>query len=60
MAKPKQDPRFDVPTIGIRTIETIIEGNASAIAIEADKTMVVNIDKVIKMAEDNGVSITAV
>ena len=60
VAKPKQDPRFDVPTIGIRTIETIIEGNASAIAIEADKTMVVNIDKVIKMAEENGVSITAI
>jgi len=60
VAKPNQDPRFDVPTIGIRTIETIIEGKASAITIEADKTMVVNIDKVINMAEENGVSITAV
>ena len=60
VAKPKQDPRFDVPTIGIRTIENIIAGKVSALAIEADKTMVVNIDKVIKMAEENGVSITAV
>jgi DUF1009 family protein len=60
VAKPRQDPRFDVPTIGIRTIENIIEGKASTIAIEADKTMVLSIDKVIKMAEDSGVSITAV
>ncbi|MBI3814797.1 MAG: UDP-2,3-diacylglucosamine diphosphatase LpxI [Nitrospinae bacterium] len=60
VAKPKQDPRFDVPTIGVKTIETMIKGKASALAIEADKTMVAGRDEVIKTAEENGVSITAV
>ncbi len=60
VAKPGQDPRFDVPTIGINTIENMIKGKASALAIEADKTMVVNMDDVIKMAEENGVSIAVI
>jgi len=60
VSKPKQDNRFDIPTIGIKTIETIINGSGSALAIEAEKTMLVDRDAVIKLAEENGVSITAV
>lgn len=60
VAKPKQDPRFDVPTIGIKTIEIMANGKASALAIEADKTMIVDWDEAIKMAEESGISITAV
>lgn len=60
VAKPNQDMRFDVPTVGVKTIETMIEGRASALAIDAEKTMVVNKDEVIKIAEKNGVSITAI
>lgn len=60
VAKPEQDMRFDVPTIGVKTIEAMVEGRASVLAIEAEKTMVVNKDEVIKVAEKNGVSITAV
>jgi DUF1009 family protein len=60
VAKPNQDPRFDIPTIGITTIETIREGKGSALALEAEKTIVINKDKVVKIAEDYGISITAV
>ncbi len=42
VAKPQQDMRFDVPTIGIGTLETLSAAGASVLAIEADKTIVVD------------------
>ncbi len=38
IAKPKQDMRFDVPVIGIRTIETMIRAGASCLSVEAGRT----------------------
>ena len=39
VAKPQQDMRFDVPTIGPGTIQTLIEAGAGTLAIEAGKTV---------------------
>ena len=39
VAKPKQDMRFDVPVIGIRTIETMRAAGASCLSVEAGRTL---------------------
>jgi len=58
-AKPHQDNRFDVPTVGLKTIETMVEVNACALGIEADKTLLVEREKVVALAEANSIAIVA-
>ncbi|NLK08375.1 MAG: LpxI family protein [Firmicutes bacterium] len=60
IAKPNQDPRFDVPTVGPETIKTVIAGGLDALALEAGKTIVVNVAEVIRQADENKVSIVLV
>ncbi|MFA6849833.1 MAG: UDP-2,3-diacylglucosamine diphosphatase LpxI [Selenomonadaceae bacterium] len=59
VAKPEQDVRFDVPTIGLKTIEAMVEVGATALVIEAGKTLVVEREKVIALAETNDITIVA-
>lgn len=58
LSKPKQDMRFDVPVIGKNTIEKLIKIKASGIAIEADKTLIID-DEVIELANENGIVIAS-
>ncbi|MFO7820085.1 MAG: UDP-2,3-diacylglucosamine diphosphatase LpxI [Halanaerobacter sp.] len=60
VAKPQQDLRFDIPTIGLETIENLIEVDAQGLVIEADKTFIVKQDQVVAKAEEAGVVIKAV
>lgn len=57
VAKPNQDMRFDVPSVGPDTIDTMIEVKAAALVIEAGKTLLVNKAKVIEMADEYGITI---
>ena len=59
VSKPNQDNRFDVPTVGYHTVEIMAEAGATALAIEADKTLLVEREKMIAFAEDKGISIVA-
>jgi DUF1009 family protein len=59
VAKPQQDMRFDVPTIGMQTIHTMHEAGAKVLAIESDKTIVLDQDDVLRLAEQYGISIVA-
>jgi DUF1009 family protein len=59
VAKPQQDMRFDVPTIGLFTIDNVIKSGATTLAIEAGKTIVLDREAVIDMADRYGVSIVA-
>ncbi|HMC11637.1 MAG TPA: UDP-2,3-diacylglucosamine diphosphatase LpxI [Pirellulaceae bacterium] len=59
VAKPQQDMRFDVPTIGLGTIESLIAANASLLAIEAGKTIVVDQAAVIALANQHGLAIVS-
>jgi DUF1009 family protein len=59
VAKPQQDMRFDVPTIGVGTIESLAAAGASCLAIEAGKTIVVDEDEVIKLANRHRVAIVS-
>lgn len=57
MAKPSQDMRFDVPVIGPQTIQAMREGGASVLAIEADKTLVLDQEEVIELANRDGICV---
>lgn len=59
LSKPKQDTRFDVPVIGKNTIEKLVKIKAEAIAIEANKTLIID-DEVIALANQNGISIVSI
>ena len=60
VAKPQQDMRFDVPTIGHRTVENFARAGGRVIAIEAHKTIVVDRQQTFECANRNGISIVAV
>ena len=60
VARPRQDMRFDIPIIGMKTIETLKEAGASVLAVESGKTLLLEIDKVIKSADESGICIVAV
>jgi len=59
VSKPKQDMRFDVPVIGLRTIEVMHRSNATALAIDAYRTLMIERDDLIKAADEAGISIEA-
>jgi DUF1009 family protein len=60
VAKPQQDMRFDVPTIGALTVQNISAAGGKVLAIEAGKTIVVDQAEVIRLANELGLSIVAV
>jgi len=60
VAKPNQDMRFDVPTIGEGTIKTIREAGGSVLAIEAEMTIVLNEEATIALAEKLGITVIAI
>jgi len=59
VAKPKQDMRFDVPVIGLSTVETMLRAGASCLSIEAGKTLLFDREATLKRASDTGVTIVA-
>jgi DUF1009 family protein len=59
VAKPQQDMRFDVPTIGLTTIENLHRAGARVLAIEAGKTIVVDQEDVVASANQKGITIVA-
>jgi DUF1009 family protein len=58
-SKPAQDMRFDVPVIGLRTIEVMQRANATALAIDAGKTLLFDRDRLIVAADAAGIAIQA-
>ena len=59
VSKPQQDNRFDVPTVGYRTIENMANVGATALAIEAGKTLLVEREQMISLADAKGIAIVA-
>lgn len=59
VAKPQQDMRFDVPTVGCATIESMKKAGARVLAVEADKTIIIDQDQTVALANKYGISIVA-
>jgi DUF1009 family protein len=60
VAKPKQDMRFDVPVIGVRTIEVMAEAGATCLAIEAKRTLIFDRDGVVARANAAGIAMVGI
>lgn len=60
VSKPKQDKRFDIPTVGLKTLHTMKRYKANLLAVEANETIIVDQEKVIKYADDNHIVLMAV
>lgn len=60
VAKPSQDKRFDIPTVGLRTLQAMKKYKANLLTVEANETIIVDQDKVVKFADKNGIVIMAV
>ncbi len=59
LPKPNQDMRFDVPVIGLRTLETMIAAGATCLGIEAGRTLLFDENKLIERANQSGIAIVA-
>jgi DUF1009 family protein len=59
VAKPNQDMRFDVPVVGVRTIEAMKAVGATALSIDAGKTLMIDGDAIIAAADEAGIAMLA-
>jgi DUF1009 family protein len=59
VAKPQQDMRFDVPTVGLDTLRTMHESGGRVLAIESEKTILLDRDAFVALAEKLGIAIVA-
>lgn len=59
VSKPAQDKRFDIPTVGFKTIKTMKKYGANVLALESGETIIVNREKMIKYANKNKIAIVA-
>jgi DUF1009 family protein len=59
LPKPNQDMRFDVPVIGLGTLEAMIRAGASCLAIEAERTLLFDRDAILRRANEAGIAIVA-
>ncbi len=59
VAKPRQDMRFDVPVIGLATIEAMVRARATCLSIEAGRTLIFDRDKLLALADASFIAIVA-
>ncbi len=57
VAKPDQDMRFDVPVIGLPTIETMIAAGATCLSVTAGKTLIFDRERAIELANRNKIAV---
>ncbi|QYO62655.1 LpxI family protein [Leptolyngbya sp. 7M] len=57
VAKPDQDMRFDVPVVGVPTVETMIAAGATCLSVTAGKTLIFDRDEMIALADKNKIAI---
>ena len=60
VAKPDQDQRFDIPTVGTRTLKAMNHAGLKVLAIEADRTLVVDAPEVAKLADKWGMCVVSI
>jgi DUF1009 family protein len=57
VAKPQQDMRFDVPTVGVGTLRSMVEAGAAVLAIEAQKTILIDRSEFAAFAQQHGIAV---
>jgi DUF1009 family protein len=59
VAKPNQDMRFDVPVIGVATIEAMVRAGATCLSVEASRTLLFDAAAILASADQSGIAIVA-
>jgi DUF1009 family protein len=59
VAKPNQDMRFDVPVVGVTTIEAMIRAGATCLAVEAGRTLLFDAAAILALADQSGLAVIA-
>ncbi|MBZ5613131.1 MAG: UDP-2,3-diacylglucosamine diphosphatase LpxI [Acidobacteriia bacterium] len=59
VAKPAQDMRFDVPVIGVKTIETMVRAGASCLAMDAGRCLLLDGEVMTRAADGAGIAVCA-
>ncbi|HYL16275.1 MAG TPA: UDP-2,3-diacylglucosamine diphosphatase LpxI [Terriglobales bacterium] len=59
IAKPDQDMRFDVPVIGLKTIEVMRQAKAKSLAVDAGKCLLLDGDAILQAADSAGITVVA-
>jgi hypothetical protein len=59
IAKPNQDMRFDVPVIGVKTIEVMQSAGATCLALDTGKCLMLDGEKIIEAANSAGITVSA-
>jgi UDP-2,3-diacylglucosamine hydrolase len=57
VAKPNQDMRFDVPVVGVSTIDAMMAAGATTLSVDAGKTLMIDGDAIINAADQAGIAI---
>jgi DUF1009 family protein len=60
LSKPDQDMRFDVPVVGVPTIESMLDAGATCLCVSAGKTLMFDRDEMVVLADRNKIAILAV
>ncbi|MGL4855189.1 MAG: LpxI family protein [Lentisphaeria bacterium] len=60
VAKPKHDMRFDVPCIGMRTVESMVEGKIKTLAVHAGKVILIERDETLKAMDRAGICLVGI
>lgn len=60
VSKPKQDKRFDIPVVGLKTIKNLIRIKARCLAFEAGRTLLIDKEKCVRFANQSHIIIVAV
>jgi len=56
-ARPDQDMRFDLPVVGKGTVESMVKAGAGVLAVESGKTLIMDIDDTLALADKNKISV---
>ena len=59
VAKPNQDMRFDVPVVGLPTVETMAEAGATCLCLTAGKTLIFDREEMLRLAERHRIAVVA-
>src|SRR5256714_5637219 len=59
VAKPSQDMRFDVPVVGVPTVETMVEAGATCLSITAGKTLIFDREEMLRIANRHRIAVVA-
>lgn len=60
VAKPQQDLRFDLPSVGLTTIRNMVQSGCTCLAVEAGRTLCFDREEMIKLADRNKIAVVAV